>query len=185
MSELTIGRNLERMLGLWPSAGLNSDWRDLFTRQFQNANQHWLQQAIERVKLSKASHVPELKWFVEEFNAIRREHSQSGQAAAKSLEDKAAEKAAWLERERLEIEEANATIRRWLADIHPDTLGRIKDAMGKRAGLRDLVRSLERPVADWNAFTIQTAWAVARKDGLDDSAPATFAGASHHAGDDR
>ena len=186
MSEpLTCQRNLERVMGLWPSAGLTADWKGLFLRHFRDANQEWLRDAIERVKFAKGSHVPELKWFAEEFDAIRRQHSNAGRDAAKSLEERAAEKAQEFERERIAIEAANAKIRHWLANIHPDTLGRIKDAMAKRAGLRDLVRSLDKPLADWNAFTIQTAWAVARKDGLDDTAPATFVGASHDAGDDR
>lgn len=186
MSEpLTPQRNLERILGLWPSAGLTADWKNLFLRHFREVNQEWLREAIERVKFAKGSHVPELKWFADEFHEVRRHHSSTGQDAAQSLEDKAAARAAWLERETQAIEEANAKIRRWLADIHPDTIGRIKAAMAQRAGLRDLVPSLDKPIAEWNAFTVQTAWAVARKDGLDDTAPATFAGASHDAGDDR
>jgi len=198
----SIYSNIAKVKSLWPNAGLKADFFDLFRREFENSNPKWVDDAIEAVKRQKSSHVPELKWFIEAFQDRKLEESRKNRISTQppdsyqeylewlriqpmSLEDKAAAKAAWLERETKAIEEANAKIRRWLADIHPDTLGRIKDAMGKRAGLRDLVRSLDKPLEDWNAFTIQTAWAVARKDGLDDSAPAAFAGASHDAGDDR
>lgn len=199
---VSIYSNIAKVKSLWPNAGLKSDFFDLFRREFENSNPAWVNDAIDTVKRQKSSHVPELKWFIEAFQDRKIEESRKSRIASappQSYEEflewvrtqpidnneKARLKAQWLERETKAIEEANAKIRRWLADIHPDTIGRIKAAMAQRAGLRDLVPSLDKPIAEWNAFTVQTAWAVARKDGLDDTAPATFAGASHDAGDDR
>lgn len=167
MSEpLTPQRNLERVLGLWPSAGLTADWKNLFLSRFRDLNQDWLRTAIENVKLAKGSHVPELKWFADEFEEVRKHASAVARDEPRSLEDKARAKAIALEREREEVEAERMQIRRWMADIHPSALDQIRTAMERIDGLRSLVKSLDKPVSEWPAFTLGLAHAVAVRDGI-------------------
>ena len=167
MSEpLTPQRNLERVLGLWPSAGLTADWKGLFLSRFRDLNQDWLRTAIENVKLAKGSHVPELKWFAEEFEQVRRHASSVGRDEPRTLEDKARAKAIALEREREEVEAERMKIRHWMADLHPAAIDQIREAMRRIDFLRTLAKGTERPVADWPAFTLGMAHAVAIRDGI-------------------
>ena len=184
MSEpLTPQRNLERVLGLWPSAGLTADWKGLFLSRFREVNQDWLRIAIENVKLSKGSHVPELKWFVEAFEERRAAESRKTLAATaqpKSFEDlldwlrvqqisneeRARLKEEWLAREREEVEAERMKIRHWMADLHPSAIDQIREAMRRIDFLRTLAKGTERPVAEWPAFTLGMAHAVAIRDGI-------------------
>jgi hypothetical protein len=167
MSEpLTPQRNLERVLGLWPSAGLTADWKGLFLSRFRDLNQDWLRTAIENVKLAKGSHVPELKWFAEEFEQVRKHAGAVARDEPRTLEDKAQAKAIALEREREEVEAERMKIRRWMTDIPPASLDQIRDAMRRIAFLRTLAKGTERPVAEWPAFTLGMAHAIAVRDGI-------------------
>lgn len=167
MSEpLTPQRNLERVLGLWPSAGLTADWKGLFLSRFRDLNQDWLRTAIENVKLAKGSHVPELKWFAEEFEQVRKHASAVARDEPRSLEDKARAKAIALEREREEVEAERMQIRRWMTDIHPSALDQIRAAMRRIDFLRGMAKGIDRPVEEWPAFTIGMAHAIAVRDGI-------------------
>lgn len=167
MSEpITAQRNLERVMGLWPSAGLTADWKNLFLSHFRNANQDWLRYAIERVKFSKGSHVPELKWFADEFEAIRREHSNTGRQTAKTAAERAAEREAELERDRIEVEAAWVNIRRQMANLSDDAVLRLKTAICRRPLLASLVAGTERPVAEWPTLSLGVAHQIAVEQGL-------------------
>lgn len=167
MSEpLTPQRNLERVLGLWPSAGLTADWKGLFLSRFRDLNQDWLRTAIENVKLAKGSHVPELKWFAEEFEAVRRHASSVGRDEPRTLEDRARAKAIALEREREEVEAERMQIRHQMADMPPSAIDQIREAMRKIDFLRTLAKGLDKPVVEWPAFTLDQAHAVAVRDGI-------------------
>lgn len=167
MSEpLTPQRNLERVLGLWPSAGLTADWKGLFLSRFRDLNQDWLRTAIENVKLAKGSHVPELKWFAEEFEQVKRHASAVARDEPRTLEDRARAKAIALERDREEVEAERMKIRHWMADLHPSAIDQIREAMRKIDFLRTLAKGTERPVSDWPAFTLGMAHAVAIRDGI-------------------
>lgn len=167
MSEpITAQRNLERVMGLWPSAGLTADWKNLFLSHFRNANQDWLRYAIERVKFSKGSHVPELKWFADEFDQIRREHSNTGRQVAKTPAERAAEREAELERERIEVEAAWAKIRRQMADLPADAVMRLKAAICQRPLLASLVAGTDRPIAEWPTLSLGVAHQIAIEQGI-------------------
>ena len=167
MSEpLTPQRNLERVLGLWPSAGLTADWKGLFLSRFRDLNQDWLRTAIENVKLAKGSHVPELKWFADEFEQVRRHASSVGRDEPRTLEDRARAKAIALERERDEVEAERMQIRHQMADMHPSAIDQIREAMRKIDFLRTLAKGLDKPVAEWPAFTLGQAHAIAVRDGI-------------------
>lgn len=186
MSEIvTIGRNIERLAGLWPSAGFSTDWIDLFRREFEHRNQYWLAEAMETVKRSKSSHVPELKWFIEEFREIGRRHSAAAREEPQTLEQKAKARAEALERERVEVEAERRNIRRQMEEIHPDGIERIRQAMRESQFLRSLADSLSKPVADWSAIALGQAHAIAVRDGILNTHAATFASAIDFNGDDR
>lgn len=182
---LTIGRNIDRLVGLWPNAGFSTDWIDLFRREFEHSNQDWLVEAMETVKRTKASHVPELKWFIEEFREIGRRLAAMQAAKPTSREEKAKAKAEESERERLEVESERRNIRRHMADIHPESLERIRDTMRRSDFLRCLADSLAKPIEDWSAIALGQAHAIAVRDGLLNTHAATFATSIDFEGDDR
>lgn len=186
MSEpLTPQRNLERVLGLWPSAGLTADWKNLFLSRFRNANQDWLRTAIENVKFAKGSHVPELKWFADEFEEVRRHASAVARDEPQTLEQRAERREQERERDRLEVEAERVKIRHAMANLHGSAIDRIRDTMRNTRFLASLVGSMDGEVSAWPDLALGMAHAVARRDGILDGQPATFAGVTHFAGDDR
>lgn len=167
MSEpLTPQRNLERVLGLWPSAGLTADWKNLFLSRFRNVNQEWLREAIENVKFAKGSHVPELKWFLDEFEGIRRHAGSVAREEPQTLEQRAERREQERERERIEVEAERRQIRRTMAGLHASTLDRIRDTMRNTRFLASLCGSLEGEVEAWPDFALGMAHAIAVRDGL-------------------
>jgi len=159
MSEpLTIGRNIERILGLWPSAGLSVDWIDLFRDTFRNLNQEWLAEAINRVKLRRASHVPEMSWFWNEFHEIKRGNSAAGERAAKTPDERAAERAEAFERMRIEAEQDRERMLAWV-------LGNLERLPAAREYLsRSMVAVVVENLPDdpraWGAFRLGMIWAA-------------------------
>ncbi len=167
MSEpMTIDRNIERLAGLWPSAGFTHDWMALFRKEFRNANQHWLAEAMESVKRSKASHVPELKWFIEEFREVGRRFSAVARDEPQTLEDRARARAQALERERLEVEAERVEIRRQMASLDGSAIDRIRETMRANRMLSPLATAIAGPVDAWPPFACGMAHAIAVRDGL-------------------
>lgn len=166
MSEpVSLDRNIERLAGLWPSAGFSHDWIALFRKEFRDANQHWLAEAMESVKRSKASHVPELKWFIEEFREVGRRFSAAGREPV-TLEGKAKAKAEADERERREVEAERQTVLEELSALSPDAIERLRQRMSEIAYLRPFAVASTGPVSEWKPIARGMAWALLHREGM-------------------
>lgn len=68
--DITWEMNEKRIRDLWPTAMYPPDLKDLIKRRLSRVNQQWLKEALEEVKSKYASHQPELKWFLQEYERI-------------------------------------------------------------------------------------------------------------------
>jgi len=144
---ISLERNVERLAGLWPSAGFSHDWIALFRKEFRDSNQHWLAEAMENVKRTKASHVPELKWFLEEFREIGRRFSGGGEPAM-TREEIARRRAEELERERRIVELDRKADREFLERAGEPRIAAAFDRL-ERTVFRDLARHRGKPIDEW------------------------------------
>jgi len=81
--DITWEMNEKRIRDLWPTAMYPPDLKDLIKRRLSRVNQQWLKEALEEVKSKYASHQPELKWFLQEYERIEsRWHRSQPQVAA-------------------------------------------------------------------------------------------------------
>jgi hypothetical protein len=166
MSErVSLERNIERLAGLWPSAGFSHDWIALFRKEFRDANQHWLAEAMESVKRSKASHVPELKWFIEEFREVGRRFSAAGREP-ETLQGKAKARAEAEERERREVEAEHRTVLAELSALPQTTLEELRKRMSEIPYLRPFAAASTGPVEEWKPLARGMAWALLHREGM-------------------
>jgi len=68
--DITWEENEKVIRDLWPTAMYPEHLKDLVKRQLSKLNQQWLREAIEEVKCKFASHQPELKWWLVEYEKV-------------------------------------------------------------------------------------------------------------------
>ena len=162
---ISLERNIERLQGLWPSAGLTYDWIALFRKTFREANQHWLAEAMEEVKKHKSSHVPELKWFIEEFHEVRKRFTATERNEPRNADERARKHAEEAERHRVEVAADRLMIRRQMSSLSPACIDRIKAAM-QGGVLHVLLDGMSGPLDTWPDFSRGMAHAIAVRDGM-------------------
>ncbi len=70
---MTWMKNRHLINGLWPDADFTEQERELFGKAFQNLNQEWLKEAIERAAMNNMGKKPYVAWIKSEFQKIKAE----------------------------------------------------------------------------------------------------------------